>query len=465
MADVVDTVNKELNVTGEKVDTGTGLEAASELAIEYEDVLKQVAHILKDVNTANLGANEDFKQLAVLIKKIANMLPNRPPFSSMAWWKKFQFLYNAYVVESNIKMAVANNSKIGLEYGDGEDSHEKFSSSHARSNEPDFRLVDKATSELIGYLEVKLCQNKTSFKNERARYHYKNKRDADLKFFVICFIIDPEPGFVYKVATGNGRFGNCTKQDLEAIGIVFHDDEAIAKIMSNLVKFNLDIANVADTELLSCTRFTFGSKSDSIKEAFGSPYGNVLDISKALANKDECIQLIRDQYGYDGPIETGGYYIMPDGSAVKSVNHADIDKFLARKGYIEGEVKDYGDGSQFMDAINCVRLRRRGGRDAWILPYMILPENQLTAAQYAVVENWVNFVMAHSGELSMQTITGKYKNYHSDSDTAEVIQDIHMFYRTATLEDFEYELLDEPEIDNTDYELKNNLKKGFYDQF
>ena len=92
-------------------------------------------------------------------------------------------------------------------------------------------------------------------------------------------------------------------------------------------------------------------------------YSNDLDISKALINKEECIQLIREKYGYEGPIKTGGFYIMPDGSAVKSENHADIDKFLIRNGYISGKVEDYGDGSQFMDAINCVRIRRRGGSD------------------------------------------------------------------------------------------------------
>ncbi len=128
----------------------------------------------------------------------------------------------------------------------------------------------------------------------------------------------------------------------------------------------------------------------TINEAFGSAYSNNLDLTKALQNKDYCVSLVKDFYGYDGPIETGGFYILPDGTAVKSANHMDIDNLLIRYHYItrlDKEPMQYGDGSQFMDAINCVRIRRRGGRDAWILPYMILPEKQLTTAQYNVIEN------------------------------------------------------------------------------
>lgn len=139
---------------------------------------------------------------------------------------------------------------------------------------------------------------------------------------------------------------------------------------------NKILASFAERDLLA----------DTLKESHGH-YSNELDLTKALENKDECIELVRDKYGYDGPIETGGFYIMPDGTAVKSINHADIDKFLIRTGYITGTVDDYGDGSQFMESINCVRLRRRGGRDSWILPYMILPVNQLTQAQYNVVSD------------------------------------------------------------------------------
>lgn len=107
-------------------------------------------------------------------------------------------------------------------------------------------------------------------------------------------------------------------------------------------------------------------KSESLTEE----YWNKLDISKALINKDECIDKIKFFYGYDGDITTGGFFIMPDGTIIKTQNHADIDKYLIKAGYISlkdgqklGEL-DYGDGSQFMDAINCIRIRRRGGKDS-----------------------------------------------------------------------------------------------------
>ena len=96
---------------------------------------------------------------------------------------------------------------------------------------------------------------------------------------------------------------------------------------------------------------------------------------------------------------------------------------------------------------------------------MILPEGQLTAAQYEVLENWVSFVLSSSGNLSVQTLTGKYKNYHYGASAKQVIADIHTFYKTAILEGFEYELLYEPDIDQTDYKTDYALQKGYYDQF
>ena len=188
----------------------------------------------------------------------------------------------------------------------------------------------------------------------------------------------------------------------------------------------------------------------SLDEAFGFDYSNNLDISKALENKDDCISLIKDYYGYSGPIETGGYFILPDGSAVKSTNHGDIDKLLINKKFIKYQDDtaknnfDYGDGSQFMDAINCVRIRRRGGRDSWILPYMILPEKQLTPAQYSVLEQWIKFVMEKSGELNVQTLDNQNKVFKSSQYSYfDVMDSIRLYYRSHILEDLQedYEII------------------------
>lgn len=93
-------------------------------------------------------------------------------------------------------------------------------------------------------------------------------------------------------------------------------------------------------------------------------YYNKLDLTYALEHKEECMEKISSQFGYNGDITTGGFYIMPDGTAIKSTNHADIDKYLMKLKYIPKADVDFSDGSQFMEEINCLRLRRRGGKDA-----------------------------------------------------------------------------------------------------
>jgi len=223
-------------------------------------------------------------------------------------------------------------------------------------------------------------------------------------------------------------------------------------------------------------------KGDAMKsESLTEEYWNKLDISKALTNQDDCIDKIKSFYGYNGDITTGGFYIMPDGTIIKTQNHTDIDKYLIRAGYIslkDGQKLnelDYGDGSQFMDAINCVRIRRRGGKDSWILPYCVLPNNNLTTTQYNVLEHWLEQVLNKSQEVQISTQTEQSKVYKAwDGYTAQdIIDSIKMFYRSKFLEelgkkpnyDFIFDDLINEDLDNTDYELEKDLSKGYLDQF
>ena len=366
-------------------------------------------------------------EAALKLKLIVNSTTPDRTFSKKSWYKRLQLFYNAYVLESLLI------KQCGFEYLTGD--HAALVTSSSGVDQPDFKYKDKT-------IEFKIYGTKKA-KATDPLYH-----NAD---YVLIFRIN-ENKFEWLKRQDNGKYCSIKDEFTESITLP-------TKTEFNFVELLIDYSQLDDFYAL------FAKKYSHFLEAFGSRYSNDLDISKALINKEECIQLIREKYGYEGPIKTGGFYIMPDGSAVKSENHADIDKFLIKNGYISGKVEDYGDGSQFMDAINCVRIRRRGGSDTWILPYMILPEEQLTAAQYEVLENWVSFVLSSSGNLSVQTLTGKYKNYHYGDSAKQVIADIHTFYKTAILEGFEYELLYEPDIDQTDYKTDYALQKGYYDQF
>ena len=200
---------------------------------------------------------------------------------------------------------------------------------------------------------------------------------------------------------------------------------------------------------------------------FGNSYSNNLDLTDALNNKDKCISLIKDTYGYIGPIETGGFYIMPEGTIIKSANHMDIDKLLIKNKFIkklDQEPLQFGDGSQFMDAINCVRIRRRGGKDAWILPYMILPEDRLTEVQFDILKNWIDFVLNHSGELSVQTIDGQNKVFKQSQGyiAEDVIMAIKLYYISDLLEAHDTNLEIKHKHDN---QLLDAIDKGYFNQF
>lgn len=189
----------------------------------------------------------------------------------------------------------------------------------------------------------------------------------------------------------------------------------------------------------------------SINEGYHSYYNKVMDLSYALEHKQECIDLIKGYYNYTGPISTGGYYILPDGSAIKSTNHADIDKLLIKQDYIipkEGYTKkdlldnfDYGDGSQFLEAVGAVRLRRRGGKDSWMLPYLTMSNVRPTTAQLEIMIDWLDFVLKASGEIMViapsnydGVINAEHVYKRSlDDTTDDIIDDIKHFYITKSL--------------------------------
>ena len=420
-------------------------------------------HSIEPIGSINLGQliTELYScdQRLITINPMALTIFNKKKYSEQTPLKALQYFCNAYILETAF---IECNEALSFVTSD----HEEILATNTGKDEPDFRLKSgKLHGETV---ELKIFWSE-------AEISFDQVQDAD---YVICYLLTSQKYFTYHVDHLEPK---AFIDPLE--GLNYPNYFTLVQLCDHSPNKNgsLVYCKLYDHNETSCVRrtelepYSFDPKNGSDDpDGYGyddsdldleESYSNALDLSKALTNKADCIQLIREKYGYEGPIKTGGFYIMPDGSAVKSENHADIDKFLIKNGYISGKVEDYGDGSQFMDAINCVRIRRRGGSDTWLLPYMILPENQLTAAQYEVLENWVSFVLSSSGSLSVQTLTGKCKNYHYGDSAKQVITDIRIFYKTAVLEGFEYELLYEPDVDQTDYKLEYALQNGFYDQF
>jgi len=517
--------------------------------LKYEDVFNAFEAIFKNGEFAWTGSSENPasrtksghdlmqvpEEIAKKIKTLAQTIPNRPPFNNMEWWKRFQFLYNAYIVESKLLNAfetklsslgkcfygdavynqLANpNSDSNLDNDSKNNTHTIFGNTKTYGV-PDLVFVDTDTIKNETrrlWVEVKMVGNKADLKATKLPMHLRAlSSKTNLKNDVIIalgFILKDSKSnpftLVWRCALQNENgtgyswknFFECPDLDIkQKINQIEQVAEAEKEnIYRSILKFELKNPDeVKDTDLLGMYKVSDVydlkykdkteeeiSKNNDLED-LTEEYWNKLDISKALINKDECIDKIKSWYSYDGDITTGGFFIMPDGTIIKTQNHADIDKYLIKAGYISlkdgqklGEL-DYGDGSQFMDAINCVRIRRRGGRDSWILPYCVLPNNNLTTTQYNILEHWLEQVLNKSQEVQVSTQTEQSKVYKAwNGYTAQdIIDSIKMFYRSKFLEelgkkpnyDFIFDDLINEDLDNTDYELEKDLSKGYLDQF
>ena len=105
---------------------------------------------------------------------------------------------------------------------------------------------------------------------------------------------------------------------------------------------------------------------------------------------NEIIKLIKSNFQVTKDPAIGGYYILPSGEAIKvNRDHADIDKFLIKQNIIPKHEVSFSDGSKYMDDLNCIRIRARGGKDSWINPYITLPKNRPTEKQFETLNSQI----------------------------------------------------------------------------
>ena len=144
-------------------------------------------------------------------------------------------------------------------------------------------------------------------------------------------------------------------------------------------------------------------------------YYNDLGLEKALQNKDEILKELCKVFDTTMSPTIGGYYILPDGLALKAPkDHLDFDKYLIKNKLIDKNSKylDFSDGSQFLDAFNSIRIRARGGKDHWIIPYMELPEKQPNSAQYRTLLTWLDFVFKSYNTICVENHFDNLRLYY-----------------------------------------------------
>ena len=92
------------------------------------------------------------------LKHIVTQIKTTRGFSSISWWKRIQYFYNAYLAETAIKNACTAN---GVTYGDN--THTDLQIGRKAENTPDLKFVDEKGNKKT--LEVKIFANKSSIHN------------------------------------------------------------------------------------------------------------------------------------------------------------------------------------------------------------------------------------------------------------------------------------------------------------
>ena len=167
-------------------------------------------------------------------------------------------------------------------------------------------------------------------------------------------------------------------------------------------------------------------------------YYNDLELEVALQNKEEILKELCTRFQTTKNPTIGGYYILPDGLALKAPkDHLDFDKYLIKNKVIKKNSKmlDFADGSQFLDALNCIRIRARGGKDSWILPYLELPEKQPNQAQYSTLLSWLDFVFDRHATICVENYYENLRLYYNTKDKTpeDLLKIIKQSYITHVL--------------------------------
>lgn len=174
---------------------------------------------------------------------------------------------------------------------------------------------------------------------------------------------------------------------------------------------------------------------------------------------NEIMKLIKNNFQVTKDPAIGGYYILPSGEAIKvNRDHADIDKFLIKQNIIPKYEVSFSDGSKYMDNLNCIRIRARGGKDSWINPYVTLPKNRPTEEQFETLVNWLDKVIDRV--VFVHTSPGSdFVMYRENPD--EVIKKIKRYYSSGKL--YESKIEEKIEITNykTSFEDKEKEFKGY----
>ena len=164
-------------------------------------------------------------------------------------------------------------------------------------------------------------------------------------------------------------------------------------------------------------------------------YTNKLNLDSAILDKDNILNRIYNKYAFNEPltrVQMLGLYVYPYGRMVDLANHEEIDVFLLQEGIIslvgENPYQMVQEGSQFMDACNCLRIRWNTRTElAWVM----LPENQLSTEQYNTLTTVLDTILYTNTHLVIFSLDNSYsKNYGKEyfDCTDDIIKEIRRFY-------------------------------------
>ena len=212
----------------------------------------EFTEIQKLVDKATQAPDWDCSKYLRQLKKLMLNVKATRGFSSLAWWKRLQYFYNAYIAESAIVAACAELPEVT--YYDvkhpntknhavdaNHNSHTAISTKNKAEDTPDLVFTKDDGTE--GKLEVKIYANDASIKNYSASAYH----DAD---YVVIYNLSTKD-IVFKEKDANGNYVEKTSFEDKAMNdIATKIKSKTADIFYDFIKLVPDNKKIKDYKFI-----------------------------------------------------------------------------------------------------------------------------------------------------------------------------------------------------------------------
>ena len=214
-------------------------------ALEFAEDAVTFDSIKAVVQKATSVPDWDSSKYLKKLKDIVTEIKTTRGFSSISWWKRVQYFYNAYLAETAIKNACTAN---GVTFGDN--THTDLQVGRKAENNPDLKFIDKEGNQKT--LEVKIFANKSSIAN----YSEKSFHDAD---YVVIYVLANNT-IIFKKRNEKGKYKEVNT--IENSNIAETIKNATQNIFYEFIRLTPDNEKIEDYKFIKITPLKTKSKEN-----------------------------------------------------------------------------------------------------------------------------------------------------------------------------------------------------------